>query len=337
MNWKMSTLLIALLAILASCNGEPVSKVNGEKILLSDLDKIVSVRVQQYEAQGQTLEAADIAAVREELLTGLVDQALLRQEAEELKLSPDEEKVEEQYQNFLAQFETEEEAMSFLEEQGYDVKMLKKDISVDLLVQSLLEQELYPLADPDDAAVEAFYNDNPQYFTNPESVHARHILIKVASDMAPEASTKEEAMDRMEQVLTQLDEGADFAELASAVSEGPSSAQGGDLGWFSRGQMVAEFEDAAFNLEAGEISPIVETQFGLHVIKMEERKEAGTSSLDEVRESIVNYLRQEKLPGLYDEYITSLRSEADIEYFNTDDAAADDAAADDAAEEVTEG
>lgn len=317
MNLKSGLALLAVSLLWISC-GDSVAKVNGEAIQTDELEKIVSVRVQQYEAQGYALSDEELQDIRQELLEGLVDQTLLLQQAHDSKMKLEEGQVEEQYQTFLAQFATEEEAVSFLEEQGYSVKMLKKDIEVDLLVQKFLEAELFSKANPEDSEVQAFYDDNPSYFNVPESIHARHILIKV-SDEEGQGHSREDALERIQNVETQLAEGADFAELAKVLSEGPSGVEGGDLGWFSRGQMVPPFEEAAFALEDGAISPIVETNFGFHIIKMEGRKEASVTPLEEVKESIIEFLRQDKLPALYDEYMADLKSTADIEYFSSEE------------------
>jgi len=317
MNLKSGLALLAVSLLWISC-GDPVAKVNGKAIQAEDLEKIVSVRVQQYEAQGYALSDEEMQDIRQELLDGLVDQTLLLQQARSSKIKLEDGRVDEQYQTFLAQFATEEEAVSFLEEQGYSVKMLKDDIEVDLLVQKFLENELFPKADPEASEVQAFYDDNPDYFNVPESIHARHILIKVSEEEG-EGHSREDALERIRNIETQLAEGEDFAELAKVLSEGPSGAEGGDLGWFSRGQMVPPFEEAAFALSDGAISPIVETNFGFHLIKMEGRKEASVTPLEEVEESIIEFLRQDKLPALYDEYMADLKSNADIEYFSSEE------------------
>lgn len=317
MKMRSGLALLAISLLWISC-GDPVAKVNGEAIDKENLDKIVSIRVEQYEAQGYALTDEEMQDIRQELLDGLIDQTLLRQRADELKIELDEGQAEAQYQSFLDQFATEEEAVDFLEEKGYSVKMLKKDISVDLLVQKLLEEELFSKTEPDPADVQAFYDDNPSYFNVPESIHARHILIKVSEEEG-QGHSREDALERIINVKDQLAGGADFAELAKVLSEGPSSTEGGDLGWFSKGQMVPPFEEAAFALQEGEISPVVETNFGFHVIKMEGKKEASVTPLEEVEDSIIEFLRQDKFPVIYDEYMADLKSSAEIEYFSSEE------------------
>lgn len=319
---KMKRIFVAMIVISAlvftSC-GDVLVKVNGESIKAEELEKIMSVRVQQYEAQGYELGDEEKASIREELMGGLIDQTLLRQKAEEKKVELAQEDVDAQYESFLQQFGDEEEAKTFLEEQGYSIKQLKKDIEVDLLVQNLLEQEIFPEATPSDEEIQQFYNDNPQYFLQPESIHARHILMQTTAE--DDDATRQAARQKIEDVQSRLASGEDFAELAIAMSEGPSGPSGGDLGWFSRGQMVPPFEEAAFALEPGEISDIVETSFGYHIIKLEEKKAEGTTPFDEVSESIKDFIMQQALPSLYDSYLTDLKADAEIKYTEVEEAA----------------
>jgi len=137
-----------------------------------------------------------------------------------------------------------------------------------------------------DEEIQKYYDDNKTEFDQPETVQARHLLLRVAS--AATDDEKAAVRGRAEAVLARLQGGEDFAALAREVSEDESNApQGGDLGFFPRGRMVPSFEEAAFSVEPGGISSIVETQFGLHILKVEAKRPAGTSPLEEVRAQIV--------------------------------------------------
>ncbi|SHL47427.1 peptidyl-prolyl cis-trans isomerase D [Desulfatibacillum alkenivorans DSM 16219] len=132
--------------------------------------------------------------------------------------------------------------------------------------------------------IELFYDDNLDSYYEDQQVHARHILISLAKD-APEEKVAE-ALKKAQEIEAKAKAGEDFAELAKEFSDGPTAKTGGDLGFFPRGRMVKPFEDAAFALNAGEISDPVRTDFGFHIIKVEEIKEARTKELSEVEESI---------------------------------------------------
>jgi len=157
-----------------------------------------------------------------------------------------------------------------------------------------------------DAEVKTYYDEHSAEYEKPEEVHARHILFR----LAPGATAEEKAKvrKRAEEVLAKLKAGADFATLAKQYSEDASAAQGGDLGTFSRGKMVAPFEAAAFSLAPGEISDLVESQFGFHIIKVESKEPAHTQTLEEARPQIVSVLTQEKARALASDHADAART-----------------------------
>ena len=133
--------------------------------------------------------------------------------------------------------------------------------------------------------IESYYEYNAKMYSQPKQVKAKHILFKVAQDDIKEV--KNSAKERAGKVLEKARKGEDFAALAKEYSEGPSKSQGGDLGYFENGQMEPPFEEAAFALKKGEISDLVQTRFGYHIILVEDVKEAGMTPLEQVREDIL--------------------------------------------------
>jgi len=144
--------------------------------------------------------------------------------------------------------------------------------------------------------IKAYYEENIDDFFVQQQVKARHILSKVPPDA--DSTKVEEARKRAEEILARAKKGEDFASLAEKYSEGPTAKKGGDLGYFPRGRMAKQFEDAAFSLKPGELSTVVRTQFGFHIIKVEDVKQERTQSLDEVRKSIESTLRDQESRGL---------------------------------------
>ena len=136
--------------------------------------------------------------------------------------------------------------------------------------------------------IQSFYEYNTDEYVEPKQVKARHILFKAAQGVKKE--DEEKVRKRAEEVLKKARDGEDFAELAKKYSEGPTKSKGGDLGYFKEGQMVPAFEKAAFNMKPGEISDLVRTRFGYHIIKVEDVKESITKSLEDVRDKIVDTL-----------------------------------------------
>ena len=148
--------------------------------------------------------------------------------------------------------------------------------------------------------IEAYFQSYPGEFEQPEEVKARHILIEVEED-APDIE-QEQARERIEQILAELEMGRSFEELAREHSQCPSSAEGGDLGRFGRGEMVEAFEEAAFNLPPGEVSSPVQTRFGWHLIKVEEYVEAASPDLEEVEDEIRRKIGREKAADQIGDY-----------------------------------
>ncbi len=145
---------------------------------------------------------------------------------------------------------------------------------------------------PTEEQIKNYYDNNIQKFSTPEQRHARHILFKLDANSSPkdiEAQKK-----KAEEVLKLAKSGKDFAKLAQKYSEGPTAKQGGDLGFFPKGQMVKSFDNAVFSLKQGEISNIVRSPFGFHIIKLEAIKPAVVKPLSEVRDKIVQDLRSSK-------------------------------------------
>ncbi|MBW2203487.1 MAG: SurA N-terminal domain-containing protein [Deltaproteobacteria bacterium] len=136
--------------------------------------------------------------------------------------------------------------------------------------------------------IQSFYEYNNEAYSQPKQVKARHILFKLGEDALKEAEDK--VRKAAKEILAKAREGGDFATLAKEHSEGPTKSKGGDLGYFKKGQMMPTFDEAAFNMKKGEISDLVRTQFGYHIIKVEDIKEASTKSLEDVRDEIVDTL-----------------------------------------------
>ncbi len=158
-----------------------------------------------------------------------------------------------------------------------------------------------------------YYADNEQQFSTPEQVKARHILFKTG-----EGKNDEEVKKRAEDVLAKAKAGADFAELAKKYSEDDSNAKnGGDLGFFGRGAMVKEFEDTAFAMQPGQISDLVKTQFGYHIIKVEEKKPAEVRPFDQVKAQNMDQLKweraQKEAQRISDEIAGDLKKPADLD------------------------
>ena len=149
--------------------------------------------------------------------------------------------------------------------------------------------DLTKVEDVRERAIRRYYERNIETYTTPPEVRARHILLRVPGDANDEA--KAERRQQLQEVRERIVAGAGFAKEAKEISQDMTKEKGGDLGWFKPGEMVPAFESAAFGLQPGEMSDIVESPFGLHLIKVEERREGGQQPIEEVREEIVAILK----------------------------------------------
>ena len=189
-------------------------------------------------------------------------------------------------------------------DQTQDFKNALKDIKSRMLAQAAM-QELVKDVNITDQDVQKFYEAHPEHFTQPELVHARHILI---SDDAKAEQT-------LAQIQADLKAGKDFGEIAKEISICPSAPRGGDLGEFGRGQMVKEFEDAAFALKnPGDISQPVKTRFGWHIIKLESKTPETKIELNEqVKEQVKQQLEAEKVQAMLRAHAEELKKQFKIE------------------------
>ncbi len=187
------------------------------------------------------------------------------------------------------------------------VKERIEDLKNSLLAQELFHREIESKTkDVTDAEIKKYYNEHKKDFTTPEMVKARHILVRVKDDK--DQNSWKAARKKAMEIKKELDNGADFAELAKKYSEDPGTKdRGGDLGYFGKGRMVPPFENAAFALKKGEVSDLVKTPFGYHLIKVEDRKPASTRSLDEVKLKIKEQVMQEKQRKAVEDMIAKLK------------------------------
>jgi len=276
-----------------------IAEVNDSGITSNQLQSAFLNAISRYDdAALSSLDQSAIVSFKKNILNQLIDYELLYQQSqiENVKISDDEINLE--IDKIKDNFSSPEEFNEALKANNITLVRLKEDIKRQLMINKVLEDTRNQVSIRDEELLE-YYNENKESFLEPKQVHARHILVE----------TEEEANI----LLLQLKEGlTDFAELAKEKSIGPSAPSGGDLGFFARGQMVKEFEDAAFSLEPGEISIVVQTQFGYHIIKCEERKEEYSPTFEEAKERISNILGSQRENEAITALISKLKEEANI-------------------------
>ena len=285
-----------------------LARVNGQEVKKSDFDLLVrNIELSRgpipTERRDEVLRAA---------LNQLVEYTLLQQEAKNRKVMVSDAEVNERIKQMQGQFPTEEAFKKALSARDMSIDRLRDDARVDMVITRLVEDEVATAQPPTDAECKDYYDKNPDKFKLGEAVRASHILI-LADDKADEA-TKKKARAQIEAVNKRVKAGEDFAQLAKEHSQDGSAAQGGDLDFFGRGRMVPPFEQAAFALKPGEVSDIVTTQFGYHIIKVTERRTESTIPFDDqLQERLRQILTEQKKQEKAASFVASLKQKSKIE------------------------
>ncbi len=287
-----------------------VATVDGEIILMSEYERRAKPVIEEYEKflKGPDKEIR-IKELKGKILDQMIDEKVLIHEGKRKKIRVNRKEIQDGLGEIKKRFGTEEEYTQELARQGVSEGEFKQQVKEQLMVIKLIDQEVKAkVVLPTDSEIEDFYKQNESEMVEPEQMRARHILIKV-----DENTDKKKALKRIKDILKEVKKGKNnFAELARKYSEGPTAPRGGDLGFFIRGQMVRKFEEAAFALKVGEISNVVETEYGYHIIQCIEKKASEKKSLEEVRDYLRNFIFQKRMEEYYEKWLRILRDKASI-------------------------
>ncbi len=291
--------------------GDKAAVVNGVVITRAHFDKELKVHLERVSRQGRQISDDQLAELKKEVLDGLIEREVLYQKSQKAGIKVDEKKVDDQMAGIKKRFPSEAEFQKALTSMNLTEAEVRTQIQRGLAIRGLIDKEVADKIVITEEETKAYYTGNPQFFKQPEQVKASHILIKVEPNA--DDATKTAAQNKIKEVRQKLSAGGDFAELAKEYSEGPSGPRGGDLGYFSRGQMVKPFEDVAFSMQVDQVSDVVETRFGYHLIKVYEIKPEKTLTYEEVKDRISERLKREKIQKGAQEYVETLKKEAKIE------------------------
>ena len=248
-------------------------------------------------AQKPELTRSEVQSIADQL----IDAKLLLTKAKEENIEIKDEEINKALENIKSNYETEEAFTKALEGSGDNLQKLKDRIFDSLALQKFIEETFVQKVVVSDEDAEKYYTENKEKFVSEKKVHALHILFK---------PDNLEGANKVKQLLV---DGADFAEMAKEYSECPSKDNGGDLGFFGKGQMVPEFEQASFEAEIDAISEPVKTQFGHHIIKVTEKSAAGTHEFDEVKDNLKNQIKTSVVNHNIQKLAADLRKSAKIE------------------------
>lgn len=286
-----------------------VAVVNKVELFSSDLDEAHEQAVTNLKATGRTISDDIDKDIRGSILRRMIDEELIKQTAQKQGIKVDRFERVAELERYKDKFGGPKGFKAYLEKQNLTEEKIMKTL-VDKLTREKLFKSLGHIKDPTEQEIQKHYNANKRLYTVPDMVRARHILLVTSKD-APEEKLAL-VRKKAEQVLKEAKKGASFVDLVGKYSEGPSAKNGGDLGFFQRGRMVKAFEDAAFNAPLKTPIGPVKTDFGYHIIYVEEKSEAKTASLDNVRGRIVEFLNSSKISKHGKDITLRLRKKADI-------------------------
>ncbi len=288
-------------------------RVNGEGITRGEILEVLNVTMQQVASQVppqqlQQVQAQMYGNIQEQLITKkLMDAAVAV-----ANIQVTEEELAEAMKEITASVPAGQDLATALAASGTTLEQLTENVKEQLATRKFLERKTEGIQDATEEDAKEFYDSNPDRFKKPEGVSASHILIKFDEGITDEAKAEKKA--ELEKIRTDIiAETVTFEAAAQAHSGCPSSAQGGSLGTFGKGQMVPEFEVAAFTQEIDEVGDIIETPFGYHIIMVTERQEEGVVSFDEAKEQLIPFLSSQNKQQAIADFVKSLRDSATIE------------------------
>jgi peptidyl-prolyl cis-trans isomerase C len=291
--------------------GDKAAVVNGVVITRAHYDKELKVHMERVSRQGRQISDDQLTELKNEVLDGLIEREVLYQQSQKAGINVDDQKVDEQLAGIKKRFPNDADFQKALTSMNLTEAEVRTQIKRGLAIRGLIDREVADKIVVTEEETKAYYTDNPRFFKQPEQVKASHILIKV--EATADDAAKAAARKKIEDVRKKLTDGGDFAELAKEYSEGPSGPRGGDLGYFGRGQMVKPFDDAVFAMQVNQVSEVVETRFGYHLIKVYDKKPEETLAYAEVKDRISERLKREKIQKGAQGYVENLKKDAKIE------------------------
>jgi parvulin-like peptidyl-prolyl isomerase len=288
---------------------DPVAVVDGEEIKKADVEAAF--------ANMLAAQKIPVASIPEEqrvqgyrmIVDDMIIEKLVIKRSADTKVTDEE--VAAQYERIKGNFGSEAELKKQVEAAGQTIEKVKTGLRSRLQQEHWINEQIKGKDEVTDADAADFYTKNPEQFKAPEQVRASHILIAVAQDAKPEVVVEKEKAAKA--IADRVKKGEPFDKLAKELSEDPSAKQNsGDLDFFGRQQMVKEFSDAAFAMKKDEISDPVRSQFGYHVIKVTDHKDAETITLEKAKPQLLAFLKQQKKQVEIQKVVEEIRAKADV-------------------------
>ena len=290
-----------------------VAIVNHDVITLSELDKNVNSYMKRIEktVPEDQLDAIE-KHVRQMVLNELIDQRLITQEAKKRGLMATDRDVNDAITNIITQRKITHEKLQYeIEQLGITFDEYREEVRAQLTKRNFLAGEIKSKITISKEEIGAYYREHRKDYEGKEAARIRQILILLPRDAADQ--TREKLRMRAEDILQQLRQGDSFSMLATEVSQGPAAKTGGDLGFVEKGLMLPDVDAAAFSLKIGEISDVIESPIGFHIIQVVDKRGEGVKPIESVREEIIGRIGDEKMENKFEEWLNEQREKAHIE------------------------
>jgi peptidyl-prolyl cis-trans isomerase SurA len=288
------------------------ARVNEDIILMSEVKGKSFIFLYDMKNKGKEIKDEDIYKVEKEVLNEMVEERLMLQFANDNNIKASDEDIKTAIEDIKKQNNfTDEMLEQELNKENMTLNDYKERLREQITVSRVVNYEVRSKAHVEEAEVRKYYEEHRDEFATPEEIRVRHIMFAYTEDMD---SQKEEAIKKKAvDILNRIRQGEDFASLASMYSEDASAKNGGDLGYFTRGKMIKIFEDTAFALKKGEVSDVIKTPFGFHILKCEDIRESAFKPFEEASKEIEKKIFNEKIRTLKDAWVKKMREKAFIE------------------------
>ena len=315
-------------------NGKPVPQVvatvNGTELTSGLLKREMIAYQLLANRQGKTVETKDEKKIAQILLMKAIDDELIFQQGIKQNINIDSATIDRELNHIKEQFPDKKLFLAALAAQRLTFDVLKKNIKKTMVQEEFVRANIAPEVNVDDSEVKSFYDTNKRTFLKPETFKIRHIYVSTPGPSDEEIESAEdqakakeiidwvtnEARKKIDQASLALNEGKTFTSVAKEFSEDPkTSEEGGDLGFLMKNQTLPEVAGAMVKLKVGEISSVIESSLGFHIIKLTSKKESQAIALDEVKPEILNHLLKLETEKQLKNYLSSLRKKSEIKIF----------------------
>jgi peptidyl-prolyl cis-trans isomerase C len=296
----------------AATNDEVVARVNGTEIKRKELANAVQAFTVQMSRRGRAVPPAQSLSLEHDVLDQLIGRELLLEEGNKHVAADVDKKVQDQVDQMKTQLGGEEQLKKTLAETGITPEEYTRQVRDNIIIRDTIQTAIDKVVKISPEEAKDFYDKNPAQFKQPEQACASHILIRCPSDAT--ADVKKAKRAQIEAARALVKGGEKFADVARKFSEDPGSApKGGDLGCFGHGQMVPEFDAAAFSAKTNEVTDVITTQYGYHVLLVTSRKPAQTIPFEQVKDDLTQYLKQRQGNDVARTYVADLRKAAKVD------------------------